>query len=317
MRGPEAVAKQDPKKVVATIEGKPITAKEAVDMLNQLRPDERKRFESQGNLSMLLQQLYMQKDFAAEATKLNLQDQSPWKEQLETDRTRILAQAYVNKLSSTPASGAASEDPKKYYDEHSDEFDQVKLSGILVSFNAPGTPSANATTTRTEQEARDKANDLEKKLKGGSDFGALARSDSDDKRSTTAGGELGTFPMGPQGLPPEIKTAVSKLQPGQISDPVRVPTGFYIFRLDARTKVPFEQARTQIQDKWKNEKTQAVLKQEFDKYKIQVQDPDFFNVSNGPTARIPSLQQPAGANAASTPPSASPSQASAQPQPQH
>src|SRR5437868_3300155 len=190
-RGPEAVAQQDPKRIVATIDGKQITAQQALEMIKPVRPEDRKRFE--GNLSTLVQQLYMQKEFADEAAKLNLDQQSPWKEQLQMARANILAQAYINRVTNTSAAAAPAEDPKQYYDAHPEEFDQVKLSGIFVAFNAPGTPAANANAARTEQQARDKANDLEKKIKGGADFAALARSDSDDKRSGPAGGEIGTF----------------------------------------------------------------------------------------------------------------------------
>lgn len=304
-RGPEAVAQQDPKRVVATIDGKQITAQQALEMMKPVRPEDRKRFE--GNLSVLVQQLYMQKEFADEAAKLSLDQQSPWKEQLQMARANILAQAYINRVTNTPTAAAPTEDPKQYYDAHPDEFDQVKLSGIFIAFNAPGTPAANANASRTEQQARDKANELEKNIKGGADFATLARSDSDDKRSGPTGGELGTFSSSATNLPPDIKAAIAKLQPGQASDPIRVPSGFYILKVDTRTKMPFDQAKTQILDKWKNEKSQAALKQQFDKYKIQVQDPDFFNASNSPAARIPSLQKSAPSQ---------PSQASTKPQPQ-
>jgi peptidyl-prolyl cis-trans isomerase C len=304
VRGPEAVTQQDPKRVVATIEGKPITAQQALAMIKPVRAEDRKRFEN--NLSTLVQQLYMQREFADQAVKLSLDQQSPWKEQLEMARANILAQAYLNRLTNTSTAAVPTEDPKQYYDAHPDEFDQVKLSGIFIAFNAPGTPAANANASRTEQQARDKANDLEKKIKGGADFATVARSDSDDKRSGATGGELGTFAVGAANLPPDIKTAIAKLQPGGVSDAIRVPSGFYILKVDSRTKVPFDQARAQILDKWKNEKSQAALKQEFDKYKIQVQDPDFFNASTGPAAKIPSLQQsaPSQPRQASTKPQA-------------
>src|SRR5689334_13825122 len=305
-RGPEAVAQQDPTRVVATIDGKQITAQQALDMIKPVRAEDRKRFET--NLTTLVKQLYMQREFADEAAKLSLDQQSPWKEQLQMARANILAQAYLNRVTTASTATPPAQDPKTYYDAHPDEFDQVKLSGIFVAFNVPGTPAPNANASRTEQQARDKANDLEKKLKGGADLAALARSDSDDKRSGPSGGELGTFATGATNLPPDIKAAITKLQPGQVSDPIRVPSGFYILKVESRTKLPFEQARTQILDKWKNEKSQAALKQEFDKYKIQVQDPDFFNASNGPAARIPSLQKSAPSQ---------PTQASTKPQTQH
>ncbi len=288
-RGPEAVAQRDPNRVVAVIDGKQITAQQALDLLKPLPAQERKRFESQ--LPQLVQQIYMQHQIADQATKLNLDQQSPWKEQLQMARANILTQAYFSQLSKN-ASSTPAEDPKQYYDAHPGDFDQIKLSGIVIGFNPPGTTASSASVTRTEQEAQQKADDLEKKIKAGNDFSALARVESDNKQSATKGGELGTFTTGDAGLPPDVRTAVLKLQPGQVSEPIRIPNGFLIVKVDSRTKQSFEQARAGIVSKLQNEKNQAALKQEVDKYKIQVQDPDFFNASTGATANIPSLQRP-------------------------
>ena len=122
------------------------------------------------------------------------------------------------------------------------------------------------------------------------------RTDSDDQRSSTNGGDLGTVALTNPNLTPDIKNALSKLQDGQVSEPVKVPNGYYIFKLNSRTKVPFEQARAGIVQKMQNDKSQAVIKQELDKYKVQVQDQDFFGASGAPGGpSIPSLQRPAPA----------------------
>src|ERR1700761_3933549 len=165
-RGPEAVAAQDPTRIVATIGGKPLTARQALDLLKPLPPQERKRFEA--NLQGLVQQIYMEDQLADEATKLSLDQQSPWKEQLRMARANILTQAYLSKVanSANATPGALSDDPKQYYDSHPNDFDQVKLSGIFIAFSPPGTPaSGNAAANRTEEQARQKADDIEKKLK--------------------------------------------------------------------------------------------------------------------------------------------------------
>lgn len=289
VRGPEAVAQQDPNRIVATIGGKQITAKEALDLLKPLGPQERKRFES--NLSGLVQQIYMEDQLAEEASKLSLDQQSPWKEQLRMARANILTQAYLTKVANS--STGAAQDPKQYYDAHPNDFDQFKLSGIFVAFSPPGTPASGA-TNRTEQAARDKADDLEKKLAAGGDFSQLARTESDNPQLAAKGGELGTFTSGDQGVPPDIKSAILKLQTGQISEPVRMPNGFFILKVVSRTKEPFEEARAGITQRLQNEKNQAAVKQELDKYKIEVKDPDFFNASNAAPRNIPSLQRPGG-----------------------
>src|SRR5947209_1727438 len=255
-RGPEAVAAQDPNRVVATIGGKQITAKEALELLKPLNPEDRKRFES--NLSGVVQQLYMTEQLSEEASKLKLDQQSPWKEQLQLARANILTQAYLAKqASSAPAPG--SEDPKAYFDSHTADYEQIKLSGILVAFTQPGTPATPGAVQRTEAQAQEKANDLQKKIKAGGDFAALARSDSDQQQTSTRGGDMGTFTMGDPNIPTAIKSAVAKLQPGQVSEPVRVPGGFFIFKLDSRTKPTFEQARPSIAQKLQTDKNQAAL----------------------------------------------------------
>ncbi len=281
VRGPEAVAQQEPNRVVATIGGKQITARQASDMLKSVPAADRKKLES--NLPVVLQQLYMAQQIAGEATKMGLDQQEPWKEQLELSRVNILAQAYLSKPSAS-LSGEA----KTYYDAHVGDFDQIKLSGILVAFSPPGTPAGGAGNPRTEAQAQEKATDLEKKVKAGGDFAALARTDSDSQQSSTRGGDLGSFVMADPNLPPDIKNPVSKLQAGQVSEPVRIPGGLWIFKVNSRSKLPFDQVRPNI-----------VQKMEQDKYKIQVQDQDFFNASTGPS--IPSLQRPGPAASAQPP----------------
>jgi hypothetical protein len=293
--GPEAVASADPNRIVATVGGTQITAKQALDMLKPFPPEQRKQYES--NLPNVIQQIYMRVQLADLATKQNLDQQSPWKDQIALSKENVLAQAYLAQLSQNAAKGP-SEDPQKYYDAHPDEFDQVKLSGIFVNFNPPGTPAPTTpgATGRTEQQAEEKANDVEKQLKAGGDFAALARSESDNQATSTKGGDLGLVSMGDQ-LPPVLRTAIGKLQPGQYSEPLRVQSSFLILKLESRKHVAFADARPTIEQKLKADQSQTAVKQVVDKYKIKVEDPDFFEA---PTARsIPTLQRP---GSASTPP---------------
>lgn len=294
-RGPETIAQQTPDKPVATIAGKTVTAKQAADLLKPLNPQDRKRFEN--NLAGLVQQIYTQTQLADQASSMKLDTQSPWKEQLDISRANILTQAYLAKMSET----GGTQDSKAYYDAHPADFDQFKLSGILVAFNPPGTPASSTTIGRTESQALEKANDLEKKIKTGGDFSAMARTDSDNQASSVRGGDLGTFLMGNQQVPADIKRTVSSLQTGQVSEPVRVQNGFYIFKVDNRIHLPFEQVQNDIAQQLKNEKAQEILKRELDKYKVNVLDPDFFNSAAAtPSLRVPSLQRPASGSGAGT-----------------
>lgn len=274
--------------MVATINGKQITAKQAVDLLKPFSAEQRKQLEA--NLSMAVQQVYMQQQLAEEAANMKLDQQSPYKEELESARQQLLARAYIQKKAES--SGPAG-DPQVYYSTHPDDFDSVKLSGIFVGFAPPGTPASSANKqVRTEEQAKQKAFDIEKKLKDGGDFATLARTESDNKQTGATGGELGTYTLGNPQIPADLKTAIEKLQTGQVSEPVRVSSAYIIVKVDSRTKIPFEQSRAQIVQKLENEKDQTVLKEEMAKYKIQVQDPAFFASSRPPASHVPSLQRP-------------------------
>jgi PPIC-type PPIASE domain len=289
--GPEAIAAQDPNRVIATIDGQKITAKQAVELLKPFPPEQRRQLDS--NLSTAIQQIYTQQKLAEAARKMNLEQQSPWKERLELAREGLLANAYITHMTDSAAKEPG-EDPQKYYDGHPNEFDNVKLSGIFVPFNPPGTPAANGSpSSRTEEQAREKANDLEKKLKAGGDFAALARAES-EHQSASKGGELGTYPINdPQvQIPPDVKTAVAKLQPGQTSEPIRITNAFLIVKLDAHEKVAFDKAKAGIEQKLEAERKQSAVKKELDKYTIKVEDQDFFDNGAAPSPKVPSLQRP-------------------------
>jgi PPIC-type PPIASE domain len=299
VRGPEAVAQKDPNRVVATINGKQVTAKQAADLL-KLVPDQQRR--TAPNLETLLERVYLVNDLADQAAKDGLDQQSPWKEQLKLDRDNILAQAYMSKLSN--ASSQPLQDPKQYYDAHQDQFDIAKLSGIVIGFNPPGTPASNNGVNRTEQEAHDKADEVSKKIKAGADIATLARTESDNQASAAKGGDLGTLAAGSPNVPADLKNVVfNKLQAGQVSEPIRSANAYYIIKLDSRTKQTFDQARPEILQKLQADRNQTLVKQELDKYKVQVSDPDFFATGNTSGSHIPSLASPSRPGSPSPAPS--------------
>jgi hypothetical protein len=296
-RGPELVAQQDPNRVVAVIDGKQLTARQALDLLKPFPQEQRKQLEA--NLPVGLQRVYMQQQFAQQAEKMNLEAQSPVKEQLQSARQEILAQAYMQKLGEG-GSGTAG-DPKQYYDAHPADFDNVKLSGIFITFTSPGTPSSAAPNgARTEEQAKEKANEVEKKIKDGGDFATLARTESDNKQTGAKGGDLGTYTTGNPQIPPDIRAAIETLQAGQVSEPIRIPSAYLIIKVDTKDKLSFAAARPGI-----------VQKLEVEKYKIEVKDPDFFASSSAPTLNVPSLQRPA------SPAPAQPGQPATKPPAQH
>ncbi len=113
------------------------------------------------------------------------------------------------------------------------------LQHILIA-----TPSG-ASPEQLEQ-ARDKATQLVGKLRGGADFGSLALANSDGQQALE-GGDLGW--RASDQLPTQLTDIVSKMERGEISDPIRGSSGYHIVKLvdfkggDARKVVTQTHAR--------------------------------------------------------------------------
>jgi hypothetical protein len=87
---PERPPSQDLSRVVALIDGAPISARAGMDLIGSAPPSMRQRY--QGRLPELLQRLYMQNAIIAEAVRLHLDRKPPWDAQLQ-NTTKLLASA--------------------------------------------------------------------------------------------------------------------------------------------------------------------------------------------------------------------------------
>jgi hypothetical protein len=284
-RGPVAVAKEDPNRVVATANGQKVTAAQAVQLLQAIPPTEMQQIQrGGGGLSAALQQVLLMKHLSELATQQHLDQQDAFKSQLEFYRENMLAQAYVAQASS--AATPSAQDIKNYYDQHSQQFQEAKISAIIVNFTPTGaTPAPNTPGSRTEAQAKAKADDLVKKIRGGAQFAEVAKTDSDHKASADKGGQLGSY--APDKLPKEISDPVFKLKAGEVTDPVREASGYYILKLDSLDKKTFEQAQNDIVAQLKNDQVRKII----DQYQVQVQDSDFFSVPGQTGANTPSLNR--------------------------
>lgn len=109
---------------------------------------------------------------------------------------------------------------------------QMAASHILLQYK--GAQRADASVTRTKEQARALADDLKKQLDGGADFGALARTRSDGPSKLQAG-SLGVITRGQ--IADAFDAAAFTLAQGQIGKVVETPFGFHIIRADKAASV--------------------------------------------------------------------------------
>jgi len=174
---------------------------------------------------------------------------------------RKIAYAFLDKSTVMAQVQVSLEELRAYYNQHQNEYrvqDEVKVSHILIK-----TPVAGADGKVDEkgvEEARKKAEDVLKQVKGGAKLEDLAKKYSDDPGSAKQGGELGWIGRGR--TVPEFEKAAFSLGKGQISDLVKSSYGFHIIRTedkhDAHLKT-LDEVKDQIEPLIRQQKASRML----------------------------------------------------------
>jgi peptidyl-prolyl cis-trans isomerase C len=175
----------------------------------------------------------------------------------EQTRDTIAVQKYLQ--TRLAKSGEVSDQAtREFYDKNKAQMqapERIHARHILVRVD-PKAPAAD------KEKARQKTEDLLKRLKAGEDFAKLAQENSDDPGSKTQGGDLGWVTRG-QNVPPTIEQATFALsKPNELSPVVESPYGFHIIQFLERQQpgpIPYEQVKGRIAQLLKEQQAQQQL----------------------------------------------------------
>jgi peptidyl-prolyl cis-trans isomerase C len=213
-----------PGKVVMHINGEPVTEEEFNAFLTAVPEQQRGVFATPAGKRQLADELVRMKALEQEAQRLGIADDAEVKAQLELVRTQVTAQHALQKIVQQSADKeitAAYEQEKK---------NALSLRHIVLAYQGGMVPpKKQGAQPPSAEQAMQTAAGLVTRIRGGADFAEVARTQSDDIDSAKRGGSLG--PLRADVLPPEISSVVSKLKPGQVSDPVRTQFGIHIFNV--------------------------------------------------------------------------------------
>ncbi len=130
-----------------------------------------------------------------------------------------------------------------YYNAHKQDFvreEKVYLSEILISTEGKDPAGVLA----AEKKAKEMADEASK----GQRFSDLAR-DNSDASTAKEGGTLGGYKKGD--LNKQIEDAIWNLPKGAVTQPIKLPTGFEVFKVDDHTKAglePLADAKPEIEN---------------------------------------------------------------------
>jgi len=186
---------------------------------------------------------------AAEDKKFG--DSADFKRKLEFARKRLLMEGL---LQSVGKQALTDEAMHQVYDEAVKQIgDEKEVHARHILFRAP------AGDEKAAKDAEDKVKAVIVRLKKGEDFAKVAGEVTEDPSGKANGGDLGYFTK--EQMVPEFSDAAFKLEPGQISEPVKTQFGWHVIKVEEKRAKPapkFEEVKPQIEN-FVTRKAQAEL----------------------------------------------------------
>jgi peptidyl-prolyl cis-trans isomerase C len=270
-----------PDTVIATINGKKLTYGEFQTMVRSL-PQQMQQNAMQ-NRKAFVNQFALMRKLADIAETSKLDQVSPYKDALDFSRMNIMAQAEINEAPKQFL--VQPEEQQKFYEANKDRYSNVKVKVIYVPFSANPVAGPDGKKPLTEAEAKAKAEDLLQQIRGGADFVKLVKEHSKDTTSVAKDGDIGTFTPA-DNVPEVIKTAVFKLKQGEVSEPVRQPNGYYLFKAQEIAAKSFSEVRDQIYDAIQKQRMQEWM-EATNKSLVITYDNEAFFAAPPPAAAAP------------------------------
>jgi parvulin-like peptidyl-prolyl isomerase len=193
------------------------------------------------NREQFLHQYAVMRKLAKMAESEKLDQQSPAREALEYNRMMILTQTKMTTALNTMT--VAPDEVVKFYDGNKEKYKQVKVKAIYIPFS--GDADAKDKKELTEEQAKAKAARLLAEIRKGADFVKLVKENSADETSRAKDGDFATVHTG-DNIPDAMRAAVFALKSGEVSEPVRQPNGFYLFRAEEIGYRPLSEVRDEI-----------------------------------------------------------------------
>jgi hypothetical protein len=283
------VTKLPPDTVVATSDGKPITAGEILSILESGDPQAIGL--ARNSPEQFLGSVFVTRYLAAEAEKQHLAEQSPLKEQLKYILDRLMSGAAMNQIRESYS--VPEEAINDFYAHNRSRYEFARIKVITIGF-CPTVPknlgtsdeaiaeaakaavaASGCTNKHTEEQAHDMAVGIVGRLRGGEDFVKLVAQYSEDPDSKATEGDFGLVTRD-GAFKQEIKDAVFQLKDDDVSDPIRSGNFFYIIKIKERGVQPLTTVHEAIIQELKQKHFTDTMSELQKRFKPVITRPDFF-----------------------------------------
>jgi peptidyl-prolyl cis-trans isomerase C len=201
-------------RVVAFVNGKPITQTEFDNEWNDLAEATRARYEKEGGKQVFLKELVDHELLMQEARKQGLDQSDALRDRVRRYKEKLLKEELL-KDRMKAAVEPTKEELDRYYEQHASEL-LTPLKVRVAQMLLPNFPAAK---------------DLETQVNRGGDFGKFAQRYSIDGKTKAKGGDLGPYRKGL--VIPEVDEVLRTLKPGMVSAPIKTDAGYYLVMITA------------------------------------------------------------------------------------
>lgn len=211
--------------VIARVGDTEIKAAEVKPYLANVSAQEREALmKNPAALSQAVRTLILQQILFKEALAAGWDKNPEITGQLERLRQGAIAESYLQSIAKIPDSFPSEEEVKTVYEARKDDLKvpkQLRLAQIFVAVPKDADKAA-------QDKAKARIDEVAKAVKSG-DFAAVARDKSDERETASRGGEVGWLPEAQ--IQPEIRSKVSALAKGAVTEPVRLGDGWYVVKV--------------------------------------------------------------------------------------
>ena len=212
---------------IAKVGDEEISADKIRSVLEGLNGNERATLEQNpALLNQTVRTLILQQVLLKEALATGWDKQPEVAEKLELLRQSAIAQTYLDAVTKVPEGFPSDAEVQAAYDAKKDALQlprQIRLAEIFIS-----APKGADKVAADKAKARIDA--IQRKVKaGGSDFAAVARTESEERESAARGGEIGW--LAEASIQPEIRKRIAGFSKDAVSETVQLDDGWYVVKV--------------------------------------------------------------------------------------
>lgn len=270
--------------VVAEVSGHPVTAGELKRILANA-PENIYQVINE-NPGDFLERYTMLSQLTGDAFKAGLDQQSPYKERLEWQRTTVLMMALLEEKTRTAP--VSPEEIEAAYKAELPRFRVAEVLPIVFPYDN------SAGVLRDENTARKRAQEVWQELRKGAPFRETMLKVSDPRAAEKYKQEHPTI-LPNSKLPPNVIKTVFSTLPGNYTEPLQFGNAFYILQTLTLEAAPLSEVRDLIASEIRQKRVDAEMKSLRDTAKAEVKHPVYFQLqdpSAPPGREIPSDLRP-------------------------